>query len=233
MDPEIFLLSVATIGWKLSVWRLIATFVISLSAGIITHLAQNKGFFGNEILRSEHIQRKNSVQLTVIQPESYKSPVINCCIAADGLVIQDTRQNGCQCDAPSKTKNPALWADILKESWKSFSMVAKFMALAFFINALIKFYVPENFISGFIGGDSPFPVITAAIVGIPVYGNLTALPLVSRFISSLDQGAARYNCRSVTTLPAILAVWGIVKPGFFRVPFLWSAGAVILDTCSS
>src|SRR5512133_1201440 len=51
MDPEIFMLSVATIGWKLSVWRLASTFVISILSGLITHYAMKKGFFGEEFLR--------------------------------------------------------------------------------------------------------------------------------------------------------------------------------------
>jgi uncharacterized membrane protein YraQ (UPF0718 family) len=39
MDPEIFFLSASVLGIKMSVWRLVATFVISLTAGLITHLA--------------------------------------------------------------------------------------------------------------------------------------------------------------------------------------------------
>ncbi len=52
MDPEIFMLSVATIGWKLSIWRLAATFVISIAGGIITHIAQKNGYFGESVLRT-------------------------------------------------------------------------------------------------------------------------------------------------------------------------------------
>ena len=50
-------------------------------------------------------------------------------------------------------------------------MVVKFMALAFFVNALITFYVPQKFISNLIGGDGVLSVITAALVGIPTYTN--------------------------------------------------------------
>ncbi|MBW2336280.1 MAG: permease [Deltaproteobacteria bacterium] len=39
MDPEIFFLSVGTIGWNLAVWRLVGTLLLSLSAGFITHFA--------------------------------------------------------------------------------------------------------------------------------------------------------------------------------------------------
>lgn len=37
MDPEIFFLSVSTIGWQLTLWRLGTTFTLSLTAGYVTH----------------------------------------------------------------------------------------------------------------------------------------------------------------------------------------------------
>ncbi len=49
MDPEIFFLSVATIGWDLAVWRLAATLILSLSAGFITHFILQKGWLGRRI----------------------------------------------------------------------------------------------------------------------------------------------------------------------------------------
>lgn len=53
MDPEIFFLSVATIGWNLAVWRLISTLIISLSAGLITQfIIHQKWIDEKKILRS-------------------------------------------------------------------------------------------------------------------------------------------------------------------------------------
>ena len=37
MDPEIFFLSVGTLGWELAVWRLLATLILSLGGGLLTH----------------------------------------------------------------------------------------------------------------------------------------------------------------------------------------------------
>ncbi|MBW2439310.1 MAG: permease [Deltaproteobacteria bacterium] len=54
MDPEIFFLSVGMIGWDLAVWRLIATLVLSFSAGLITQVLVNRGWLGRQILRSPH-----------------------------------------------------------------------------------------------------------------------------------------------------------------------------------
>ena len=52
MDPEAFLLSVAALGWELAVWRLAATLVLSLSAGLLTHLVVRQGWLGQQILRA-------------------------------------------------------------------------------------------------------------------------------------------------------------------------------------
>jgi len=51
MDPEIFFLSVGTIGWEMAVWRLAATLVLSLSAGYVTQLMMSRGWLGDQILR--------------------------------------------------------------------------------------------------------------------------------------------------------------------------------------
>lgn len=37
MDPEIFFLSVSTLGWDLAVWRIAGTFAMSLGGGLATH----------------------------------------------------------------------------------------------------------------------------------------------------------------------------------------------------
>lgn len=51
MDPEIFFLSVASLGWKLAIWRLGATLAVSLLGGFVTHLAQRAGWLGEGYLR--------------------------------------------------------------------------------------------------------------------------------------------------------------------------------------
>ncbi len=188
MDPEIFMLSVASIGWKLSLWRLVATFVISLAAGVLTQLAQVKGLFGDSVLK----------QATI--------------------VASDSKEN-CGCSQVQDVPKSSLNRKIFSESLKSLLLVAKFMTLAFFINALIQFYLPADSIKNIIGGDSPWSVFIATLVGIPFYTtNLTALPLVSGLISlGMNKGAALafLIAGPVTTLPAMMAVWGIVKPKVF------------------
>ena len=53
MDPEIFFLSVSTLGWELSLWRLGSTLVLSLAGGFITYFLLRRGWLGANILRTD------------------------------------------------------------------------------------------------------------------------------------------------------------------------------------
>lgn len=54
MDPEIFFLTVGTLGWELAIWRLAATLVLSLGGGFITHYLVQRSLLGEKILRDVH-----------------------------------------------------------------------------------------------------------------------------------------------------------------------------------
>jgi uncharacterized membrane protein YraQ (UPF0718 family) len=53
MDPEIFLLSVGTLGIDLASVRMVATLLVSFGAGLITHMLEQRGFFKDGILREQ------------------------------------------------------------------------------------------------------------------------------------------------------------------------------------
>ena len=111
-------------------------------------------------------------------------------------------------------------------------MTARFMALAYLINALLIFCVPADLFNGILANNGPFSVVIAALVGIPVYtSNITALPLVSGLLAAgMNQGAALafLIAGPVTTLPAMSAVYGLVSRKVFLlyllIPF---AGAIL------
>ncbi len=250
MDPEIFFLSVATVGWELSVWRLVSTFIISLSSGYITHWAVVKEFIGKDILRKKQVVPVSStwrlvrtktlegikfliksmrpVQMSpanlMIVKGQIDSSEVNCCVSTDQLQINlkpDRKEPEKPCTTCSNVKKPkpSFRKKLLHETWTATIMVVKFMALAFFINALITFYVPQEFISNLLGGNGAFSAVIAALVGIPTYtSNLTALPLISGLITlGMNKGAALafLIAGPTTTLPAMVAVWGITKKKVF------------------
>ncbi|MCK6629487.1 MAG: permease [Anaerolineae bacterium] len=261
MDPEVFFLSVATIGWELAVWRLISTLLLSLSAGFITHFVVQQGWLGAEILRT---RKPSSVQgygaLLKEGWQSFKrrltvSPVLGftagntplatetaCCHSSAEITLTNSWQPlavasvpSSSCDSsgcgPSSTPaaesscslKPASFRQrLLNETWSASLMVAKFMALAFFLEALIILYIPSEWIAGLLGQQNQWAILMAALIGVPVYTTeLTALPMVSGLLAQgMDPGAALafLIAGPTTTLPAMAAVWGLTTR---RVFFLY------------
>ena len=112
-------------------------------------------------------------------------------------------------------------------------MVVKFMALAFFLEALITLYVPDEWIAGLLGHQNPWAILTAALLGVPVYtSNLAALPMVSGLLAQGMNPAAALAfliAGPTTTLPAMAAVWGLTTRRVFALYVSFSlVGAVLL-----
>jgi len=114
MDPEIFFLSTATLGWELSVWRLVATFIISLSSGYITHFMMHKGMLDENVLRNTKVMKveniwrviwgktaegirkgyailigpkQTMVQLSVVNNSIKQQTKENCCVSIENISI--------------------------------------------------------------------------------------------------------------------------------------------------
>lgn len=238
MDPEIFFLSTSVLGWQLAVWRLVSTFTISLLAGYITYYATRKGYIGEEVLRVDRNTRipnpfdafikklrqslsgSRRVEV-VLQPADSKNiaPVMQCCSTSVPPMAPASPKTECGCSKETTTQALSLWEKILSETKKSVWMVVKFMSLAFLINALITFYVPQDALSKLLVGHGTSSVIIATLVGIPAYtSSITALPLVGGLLTlGMSKGAALafLIAGPTTTLPAMVAVWGIAKRRVF------------------
>jgi hypothetical protein len=209
MDPEIFFLSVSALGWDLAIWRMAATLIISLMAGFITHILEEKGYFGKNYLRvsssSEAIRFLPSfseIKFWLVSTFSRKRVLTPVMIKINGNI--DVIQNECSCQSPEVAQTEVketsesdcnseckpgvcnesgkipFYKTVFLEIWKSTAMVTKFMALAFLINALIVFYLPADLISGLIASENSFSILIASLAGIPAYtSNIAALPLIS------------------------------------------------------
>ena len=284
MDPEIFFLSVGMIGWNLAVWRLIATLLMSLAAGYITHMLMQKGWLGKEILRMHKEVRVQStpdflkrgwqkikngfangkpskralppvlpnpghaLQFAPIITPANPSLADGCCsgstetTAPIGVLLESLQfvgapsdggagssaEQGCGCDETTVTFRQRLF----KETLSATMMVVKFMALAFFLEALIILYVPQQWITAALGQNNPMAITTAALLGIPTYtGTLTALPMISGLLTQGMNPAAALAfliAGPTTTLPAMAAVWPLVVRRVFILYVAFSlVGAVL------
>jgi len=264
MDPEIFFLSVGTIGWNLALWRLLGTLLLSLSAGFITHFAMQKQWIGTNVLRSRnaavtqstyaliqsvwHGLREKVRNFSSIRPvESVTAPVAVCCDGRTtvfteiqpsiraavvpvrtGPSLDEPKAESCGCGGKAN-----FWSRLSKESYSATLMVIKFMALAFFLEALIILYVPAEWITGIMGRGNSWAIITAALLGVPTYtSNLTALPMVSGLLAQGMSPAAALAfliAGPTTTLPAMAAVWSLVSRRVFALYVSFAlVGAIVL-----
>jgi uncharacterized membrane protein YraQ (UPF0718 family) len=246
MDPEIFFLSVATLGWELAVWRLGATLVLSLSAGFFTHFIVGRGWLGGQfvwgrpttstqstwtILKNGWRRLKEGLKaptpaLGFAAGGGLQSPGVTSCTTSDGACqsgptstsssgasIESTEATSCSV-APTSFKRR-----LLSETWSATTMVAKFMLLAFFLEALIELYVPSEWVTGLLGPGNPGAIPTAALIGVPVYtNNLAALAMVGGLLTQGMNPAAALAfliAGPTTTIPAMAAVWGLVTRRVF------------------
>jgi uncharacterized membrane protein YraQ (UPF0718 family) len=248
MDPEIFFLSVGTLGWELAVWRLAATFAMSLGAGFITMALVRKGLIRGNILRSSAASIAtpagptcgcSASPATTARTAPGFTPVAACCAAADSRLTPLAAGRGaaapaCGCSAPTASaavnSAPASFLGLSAErtAWLKglgadvgdvLGRLVLFMGLAFLLEALIERYVPQNLIASLLGADSPLAVPFATLLGIPFYTTeLSALGIVSGLLKQGMTPAAALAFLiggGVTTLPAMAAVWGLVKPRIF------------------
>jgi uncharacterized membrane protein YraQ (UPF0718 family) len=263
MDPEIFFLSVGTIGWDLAIWRLAGTLVMSLSSGFITHALMQAGWISFDILKrktgfsvSQKPSRIKQISLTLTSNLkslfSFKAKTLvpaqasACCTGGSVSTIQiqpsfthaeERTKEACTIDNNSEScgcsEEESFWKRLGKESMDASFMVIKFMALAFFLEALIILYVPQEWITSIMGKDNSWAIFTATFLGIPVYtSNLSALPMVSGLLAqgmSPSAGLAFLIAGPTTTLPAMAAVWTLVKYRIFILYVSFSlVGAMLL-----
>jgi uncharacterized membrane protein YraQ (UPF0718 family) len=196
MDPEILFLSAGIVGWDLALWRLGATLVMSFGAGLLTMLLERSAFLAEGILRES----------TATTPGA-------------GIRMQAAGQSL----GAAKT---SLFSRIdlrfvAKESGQTLLKFTLLMAVAFVLEALTVRFVPASFVAGLLGAKSAFAVPLATLVGIPLYTtNLSALGIISGLLrQGMDGGAALAFLigGAVTTIPAMSAVYGVVKPRVFAL----------------
>ena len=251
MDPEIFFLSVSTLGWELSLWRLGSTLVLSLGAGFITYVLMQKGWLGANILRTDKPHAKAftrrmtetwsaiagwaGTQLSLASRPAMATvavvgaPSCGCgdirTAAGESLPMQEV-QAACACSeegtcSGEPSLEPSFGRRLLAETWSATVMVVKFMLLAYLLEALIVLYVPQEWIIATLGGDQPFVIVWAALLGVPIYtSNLTAMPLIGGLLAQGMSPAAALAfliAGPTTTLPAMAAVAGLVTRRVFAL----------------
>ncbi len=190
MDPSMFVLTTGVLGFEFAMAKTLAAIGLGIAGGMIVHL-----------LAGSH--------------------------ALDAPLRDGIGNGGCG-GAKIRAPKPVVWrfwmdaerrGKFAKEALKSANFLAKWLSFAFVLESLMLAYIPAETITSVLGGAGVGPIALATIVGVPAYLNgYAALPLVGGL---MDQGMAPgaglafLVAGGVTSLPAAIAVWALVRPRVF------------------
>lgn len=202
IDPPTLLITAGALGWPFAVGKAAAAVGLGLAGGFTLKALMAGGLFADP-LRNR--------------------PVSRC---------------GC---GPSPLDGKPVWRFWAEEPRReAFAgelrdnalFLVKWLALAYVLEALLITYVPAELIAGLVGGEGIGTIAIAAAVGMPAYLNSYVAPpmLAGLMEQGMSAGAAMafMVAGAVSSVPAMAAVWSLVKRDVFAAYIgLGFSGAVV------
>ena len=109
----------------------------------------------------------------------------------------------------------------------------KWLTVAFLAESLMVAYVPAESVAAVAGGGNAFAIPLAAVVGVPAYMNgYAAIPLISGLLGmGMSNGAALafVTAGAVSSIPAAIAVWALVRRSVFALYLALGLGGAMLS----
>jgi uncharacterized membrane protein YraQ (UPF0718 family) len=205
IDPPTLLITAAALGWPFAIGKAVTAVALGLFGGFAIKAIGKHGAFA--------------------QPLKHIKPT-GCC--------------GC---GPKRDGKPhwAFWTESPRRAQFRTEFVTngvfllKWLALAYTLEALLVHYVPADLIATLVGGTGLRPIATAALVGMPAYLNsYVAAPLLAGLVDQgMSPGAAMafMTAGAVSSIPAMAAVWSLVRPTIFVTYLgLGLVGAIVAGT---
>ncbi|MEO1537316.1 MAG: permease [Pseudomonadota bacterium] len=190
MDPAMFLITAGTLGMDFAVAKTVAAVSLGLLGGTTVYLMKASPVFADPLKAA---------------------PAKSCC--------------GC---GPSPFKGTPVWrfwgeaerrSVFGKTVIENALFLGKWLWIAYMFEALMLAYVPAEMIATVLGGDGFQPILLGALVGAPAYLNgYAAVPLMDALLAQgMADGAAMsfVVAGGVSSIPAAIAVWALVKPRVF------------------
>jgi uncharacterized membrane protein YraQ (UPF0718 family) len=203
IDPPTVLITAAALGWEFAVGKTVAAVALGLMGGFGVRLLINQGAFAQPLKSRESGGR-------------------------------------CGCGSSPFEGKPVwrFWKESKRvETFGSEAMVnalflIKWLALAYLLEALLITYVPAEAIGSVVGGEGFLPIVIGAVVGAPAYLNGYAAPaLVAGLMEQgMSAGAAMafMVAGAVSSIPAMAAVWSLVKRSVFFAYMGFGVGGAIV-----
>ena len=202
IDPPTLLITASALGWPFALAKAVAAVGLGLMGGFSIFLATRAGLFADPVKA-----------ITANRCGCGPSPF-------DGRPVwrfwgEDERRK-------------SFWTEMRSNGY----FLLKWLAMAYVLESALIHYVPSEIIAGLVGGDGFLPILTAAVVGMPAYLNAYVAPplLAGLTVQGMSDGAAMafILAGGVSSIPAMAAVWSLVKPPVFAAYVgLGLVGAVV------
>lgn len=202
IDPPTLIITAAALGWPFAIGKAVSAVALGLFGGFAIKIALGRGYLSDP--------------------------------------LRNYAGGGCGCGPSPSSGRPRwqFWPEprrrtvFANEFRQNALFLIKWLALAYVLEALLVTYVPAELIAGAVGGDGILPIVTAALVGMPAYLNsYVAPPLLAGLMEQgMSAGAAMafMVAGAVSSIPAMAAVWSLVKkPVFAAYLGLGVTGAVL------
>jgi len=188
MDPAMFLITSGTLGFDFAIAKTLAAIGLGLFGGFAT--------------------------MTFAKTALFADP------------LREVVQGRCGCGSPfTGTPNWRFWQEpkrvavFRSTALENLAFLAKWLFFAYLLENLMIQYVPASLVSSVLGGSGVGPILLGAVVGAPAYLNgYAAVPLVDALLTQgMSNGAAMsfMLAGGVSSIPAAIAVWALVKPRVF------------------
>ena len=203
IDPPTLLITAGALGWPFAVAKAVAAVGLGLFGGFAVKILMRQGAFASP--------------LKVYQ------------------------RSGC-CGSGPKLDGKPEWRFWQEEGRRTVFrgeflanglFLLKWLALAYVLEALLVSYVPADLIAQVVGGEGIGSIAIAALVGMPAYLNAyVAPPLLAGLVEqgmSLGAAMAFMIAGGVSSIPAMAAVWSLVKPRVFAAYLVLGVTGAILS----
>ncbi len=128
------------------------------------------------------------------------------------VIAPEAREAG---EGGRRTRRGASWGAFTQQARSVGWYLCKWLAVAFFLEALIVHYVDPGWIGAALGAENPWSIPLASAVGIPLYTSGVAAIPITKGLLAAGMGAgpamAFLIAGPVTCVPAMAGVWALVK----------------------
>ena len=204
MDPEMFVLTAAGVGIGFAVAKTAAAVAMGLLGGIVVRVLERAGELRNPLA--------GAASATCGGGFDPRVPVV-----VRWRFWEDLDR----------------WDRFARESLHTGAFLLKWLAVAFLAESMMMAWLPAESVAAAVGGDSAFAIPLAAVVGVPAYLNgYASIPLISGLLEmGMSSGAALafVTAGAVSSIPAAIAVWALVRRNVFVLYLALGLGGAMLS----